>query len=261
MFKVSLLPDSYRRHLQSRDKIDIVSKIALVILVCLFIVYAGFAIKDSILEKKLREVQRKNQKLENKVPELREYQAIYNDLVNTKNMTESIKSRNVVAPDFVALLLKNKPDYVKFEQIDLTDWFGSANCTVACTVQDYQDMLDYKDLLENGDMNQFVKQVELLDVTRQGNSLADKAVKFTLVLSVSGTITVQPQDVQPEQVTPEEPEQPAQEEAQTQPTTDVPEDTSEETSQPEQTTSAQPDGESTTADELTTVEGTTESEG
>jgi len=46
VFKVSLLPESYRKFRQGKAAKDIVSKVALLILVCLFIVYAGFMIKD-----------------------------------------------------------------------------------------------------------------------------------------------------------------------------------------------------------------------
>ena len=100
MFKVSLLPDGYRRHLEGRKKVDLVSKVALVVLVCLFIVYGGVTIKGQILKSKLSKIQQKNSQLEAEFPALQEYQLIYDNLLSAQKMIESILPKESEAVDF-----------------------------------------------------------------------------------------------------------------------------------------------------------------
>lgn len=188
MFKVSLLPDSYRRRLQSRDKIDIVSKFALVILVCLFIVYGGFAIKNAILGSKLKKLERENTRLESEFPDLQEYQNIYDSLISARQVVASITPTDGEAIDFFTLIANKTPDYVQITEIDIEDWFTSGVCTLTCKVQDYQDMRDYEAMFKTEEMQEVVKQVELTSVQRQGSSSNDKAVVFTLVLSTGNAI-------------------------------------------------------------------------
>ncbi len=199
MFKVSLLPDSYRRHLQSRDKIDIVSRFALVILICLFIVYGGFAIKNAMLESKLKKLERENAKLESEFPALQEYQNIYDSLLSSRQMIASITPTDGEAIDFFTTIANNTPDYVQINEIDIQDWFSSGVCTLACTVQDYQDMRDYEALFKTEEMQEIVKQVELTNVQRQGSSQNNKSVNFTLILSTNNAIA--PESQAPQYVT------------------------------------------------------------
>lgn len=199
MFKVSLLPDSYRRRLQSRDKIDIVSKFALVILVCLFIIYGGIAIKNAVLGSKLKKLERENARLESEFPDLQEYQVIYDDLVSARQMVSSITPRDGEAIDFFTLVANKTPDYVQVNEIDIEDWFTAGVCTLTCKVQDYQDMKQFEALFKTEDMQEIIKQVELTNIQRQGNSSNDKSVQFSLVLSTGNAIA--PESAAPEYVT------------------------------------------------------------
>lgn len=196
MFKVSLLPDSYRRHLQSRDKIDIVSKFALVILVCLFIIYAGFAIKNAVLESKLRKLERENARLENEFPALQEYQDIYDSLISSRQMIASITPSDGQSVDFFTKIANSTPDYVQINEIDIEDWFSSGVCTLQCTVQDYQDMRDYEDFFKSEEMSEIIKGVEIANVQRQSSSNHNKMVRFTLVLSTQNALAPEEQAVQ-----------------------------------------------------------------
>ena len=182
MFKVSLLPDSYRRHLQSRDKIEIVSKFAIIVLLCLFIIYAGFAIKNAVLESKLKKLERENIRLENEFPALQEYQGIYDSLVSSRNMISSIMPADGESVDFLTTIANKTPDYVQIDEINIEEWFTNGICTLRCTVQDYQDMKDYEAFFKTEDMQKIVKAVELTDIQRQSFSHNSKAVKFVLVL-------------------------------------------------------------------------------
>lgn len=199
MFKVSLLPDGYRRHLEGRKKVDLVSKVALVVLVCLFIVYGGVTIKGQILKSKLSKIQQKNSQLEAEFPALQEYQLIYDDLVSAQKMIESILPKESEAVDFFTKISNITPDYVQITQIDLEDWFSSGVCTLTCTVQDYQDYKDYVDLFTTEEMQEVVKKVETTGITRTVSADGEiKSVTFTMALSLSNALeipTVPPQYV------------------------------------------------------------------
>ena len=189
MFKVSLLPDSYRRRLESRKKIDLISKVALVILVCLFIVYGGVAVKGQILKSKLKTIQNKNTAIESEFPALQEYQNIYNELGTVRKMIESITPQDPEAVEFFTTILNQTPDYVQITQIDLENWFKQGICTLTCTVQDYQDYRDYVELFKTEEMQKFVKTVETTSITRTSGD-DGKSVTFTLVLSMSNAVEV-----------------------------------------------------------------------
>ena len=116
MFKVSLLPDGYRRHLEGRKKVDLVSKVALVVLVCLFIVYGGVTIKGQILKSKLSKIQQKNSQLEAEFPALQEYQLIYDNLLSAQKMIESILPKESEAVDFFTKVVAFNSPLKKMER-------------------------------------------------------------------------------------------------------------------------------------------------
>lgn len=190
MFKVSLLPDSYRHRLESRKKIDLVSKVALIVLVCLFIVYGGVAIKGQILKSKLENLEKKNDALVNEFPALQEYQNIYNNLIQARKMIESISPQDPEAVEFFTLVSNETPDYIQITEINLENWFTAGICTISCTAQDYQDVQDYKALFQTEEMQEFVKLVEITSIQRTVDADNNKSVKFTLALSMSNALVV-----------------------------------------------------------------------
>lgn len=190
MFKVSLLPDSYRHRLESRKKIDLVSKVALIVLVCLFIVYGGVAIKGQILKSKLETLEKKNDALVNEFPALQEYQNIYNNLIQARKMIESISPQDPEAVEFFTLVSNETPDYIQITEINLENWFTAGICTISCMAQDYQDVRDYKALFETEEMQEFVKLVEITSIQRTVDADNNKSVKFTLALSMSNALVV-----------------------------------------------------------------------
>ncbi len=190
MFKVSLLPDSYRHRLESRKKIEIISKVAIVVFVCLFIVYGGVAVKGQILKSKLNTLQKKNSAIQSEFPALREYQDIYNELVQVREMIESVTPQDPEAVEFFTTVSNITPDYVQITQINLENWFTGGICVLTCTVQDYQDYRDYVELFKTEEMQKFIKLVETTSITR--TSAEDgKSVTFTLALSMSNAVEVE----------------------------------------------------------------------
>lgn len=191
MFKVSLLPASYRRHLQSRNTIDMVSKVALIILVCLFVVYGGVAIKSQILSSKLRNLESQNRLLEQQFPALQEYQSIYNDLQAVEKMVKSVTPEDSEAVDFFIKIsnIQKTNQYVQFKTIDLEDWFTAGVCTIECTTQDYQSMKDFSAKFQSEDMKKAVAQVETTDVIVT-DSDEGTTVDFKIVLTRSNAVEI-----------------------------------------------------------------------
>lgn len=196
MFKVSLLPASYRRHIEGKKKKDIISKIALVVLVCLFITYGGIAIKGQILNSKLQKLQSKNSELQMQFPALQKYQTIFNDLQSAQNMIESISPTDPDAVAFFTKLSTMTPDYVSITKIDIANWFTDGVCTLTCSVQDYSDVEDFKALFETEEMQKTVMGVQLNGIQRAIDSEGERTVDFTLVLTMKSTGKVSPQSPQ-----------------------------------------------------------------
>ena len=196
MFKVSLLPDFYRRRLQSRKKIEIISEIALVILICLFIVYAGVAIKNQIMQSKLKKLQRKNTELEARFPELQEYQMIYDDLQAARNIVKSITPKDMDAVEFFNKISKvtNETPYVQIKEVDIENWFEDGVCNLTCICQDYSDLKDYKALFETEEMKEIVKLVEVTSIERKVMEDGSRSVEFVLTLSINSSANVEVQD-------------------------------------------------------------------
>ena len=201
MFKVSLLPDSYRRRLESRKKIDLISKIALVILVCLFIVYGGVAVKGQILKSKLKTIQRKNSAIESEFPALQEYQNIYNELGEVRKMIESITPQDPDAVEFFTTISNQTPDYVQITQINLENWFKEGICTLTCTVQDNQDYKDYVDLFKTEEMQKIVTFTLVLSMSNGVNVTAGAPVYETVTDKKGEAVTNESGEVQTTQVT------------------------------------------------------------
>lgn len=200
-----MLPDSYRRRLQSRQKIEIISEIALVILVCLFIVYAGVSIKNQVLQSKLSKLRAKNAELEAKFPELEEYQNIYNDLQAARNIVTSITPKDMDAVEFFTKIseITNKTPFVQIKEVDIENWFTDGVCNLTCVCQDYSDMKDYKALFETEEMKEVVKLVEVTSIERKLMEDGSRSVQFVLTLSINSGANVEVQDPVYVQVTDE----------------------------------------------------------
>lgn len=190
MLKVSLLPASYRKRLEEQQKKNMLAKVALIVLLCLAIVLGGVLIKEQILNSKLKKLEQQNNQLQQQFPALQRYQTIFNDLQAAKQMVESVSPQDPEAVEFLTLVANQTPDYIQISEINLENWFTAGVCTLTCTCMDYSDLNDYKALFETEEMQKTVKLVQLTSVTRQVNEDGDKAINFTLALSMSNAVEV-----------------------------------------------------------------------
>ncbi|MGN0571603.1 MAG: PilN domain-containing protein [Candidatus Fimenecus sp.] len=190
MFRVSLLPAAYRKRLEEKKKKDLLARIALIVLLCLAIVYAGIFVQGQVLNSKLKKLERENAELQQQFPALQQYQTIFNDLQSAKQMVESVSPQDPEAVEFLTLIANNTPDYIQVQEINLENWFTAGVCTLTCTCLDYSDVNDFKASFETEEMQETVKLVQLTSITRQVTEDGKKAINFTLALSMSNAVQV-----------------------------------------------------------------------
>ena len=190
VLKVSLLPAAYRKRLEEKKKKDLLARIALVVLLCLAIVYAGIFAQGQIMNAKLKKLERQNAELKQQFPALQQYQTIFNDLQSAKRMVESVSPQDPEAVEFLALIANHTPDYIQVKEINLENWFTAGVCTLTCTCLDYSDYKDYIESFKTEEMQKTVKLVEEVGVTSQKTEDGKKAINFTLALSMSNAVEV-----------------------------------------------------------------------
>lgn len=193
MLKISLLPASYRKHIEGKKKKDLISRVALVLLVCTLIIYGGVLAKGLILDSKLDDIKAENLKIEEQFPALQKYQEIFNSLKKSQEVIKSITPQSPEAVEFLNLIFNQSPDYIQVLDVNLENWFTAGMCTLNCIAQDYSDVQDYVDLFKTEEMAKYVKLVEVVSIKRSTSSEGQKSVEFTLALSMSNAIKVETQ--------------------------------------------------------------------
>lgn len=190
MFKVSLLPAAYRKRLEDKKKKDLLAQVALIVLLCLAIVFVGVFAQGRILNAKLKNLEAENAKLQSEFPALQKYQTVFNDLQSARKMVESVKPNDPEAVAFLTMVANNTPDYIQVESVKLENWFTAGICTLTCTCMDYSDVHDFKSSFETEEMQKTVKLVQLTEITRQVTADGKKAIHFSLALSMSNAVAV-----------------------------------------------------------------------
>lgn len=185
MFKVSLLPASYRKYMQGKALKDIFSRIALLVMVCLLIIYGGFQIKNILVKQQLKKVSQANSELVAQFPALEQYQMVYNNLKANETILNAIKPQGVSSAEFVAKVTNLMPSYVHVTEMSLSDWFTSGVCTMKCVASSFEDVVDCKALFEKQD---FISSAVTTEIVKQYNTDNTVSVSFTLALSNTGVL-------------------------------------------------------------------------
>ena len=196
MFKVSLLPASYRKQLENKAKKDLLEKIALLVLICMLIVFAGVFTKGQILDSKLAKVQAENAKLEQQFPDLQKYQTIYDELNASRQMLISVWPKGIDATSFIVKLSNITPDYIEIKSLSLDNWFAEGTCTIQCKCMDYSDMQGYQNILQQGELKDSIASVQFSAPSRQVDADGNKSVEFTVVLGLSSAVAAPNQNAE-----------------------------------------------------------------
>lgn len=198
MFKVSLLPASYRKYLEGRKKKDLILKVALLILACMLVIYFGFYARTLILKGQLQDVNRQNSVITAEINELQQYKTIYDELVLSQSRLDAIKSKDPSSLKFLTMVQESRPEYIKITALALSDWQKDSICVIEgelSAAQGIGDAVDhlraYEDLLKNGegfaDVVKEVKVVNDMPIVEEKDD--GTSYKFRIFVSLGGVIS------------------------------------------------------------------------
>lgn len=200
MFKVSLLPASYRKYLEGKKKKDLILKVALIVLVCMLVIYSGFAARLLILQSQLKKVQRANSDVVVEINELQQYKGFYDSLVLAQERVNTVQSRQPGAVKFLSVVQAQRPEYVKINAIGLTDWSGAAICAIEGELPSAQSigaaitqLDDYADSFKTNEAyGGVVKEIKVINDMPSKEEGTDGTVTYTfkIYVSLSGQINV-----------------------------------------------------------------------
>lgn len=200
MFKVSLLPASYRKYLADKKKKDIILSVAVVLLLAMLIVYGGFAVRLLMLNGQLKDIKHANSVATEEIAELQQYKDIYDGLVVAQERVNSVMPRKPGAVKFLSLVQSNRPQYVNITSIAVQDWAGEAICIIDGELPVAQDigaavaqLNDYAQSFKtNPEYGGEVKEVKVLNdmptITRENDGTETYA--FRIFVSLSGVINL-----------------------------------------------------------------------
>lgn len=204
MFKVSLLPESYRKQLIGKKNKDMIISIAVIVLLCMLIIYAGLAIRLLILKNHGKEIKKQNAQLMSKIEELNPYVDDYNALAIAEANFENIKPVDITALEMVNILQGITPHYVQVTAIYAPEWQKKQVCVIegnlssANTLSSAVSMLeDYKKLvLENAELKDAIREIKIVNdgpLVDVNNDTGTKAYSFRMIVSLSGIINIDEQ--------------------------------------------------------------------
>ena len=193
MFKVSLLPASYRKRLISNKRKDLIEKVAVIVLFCLLIIYAGIAARYILLNAQHKRIQKQNSALEAQIAELQQYRATYDELQAAQGRIDAIRARDISAMEFVSMVQNARPENIQISAITTQDWQNSAICIImgdlpsALTLRSAVNELNayVKTFTENDDYQGCVKQVKIANNGMPVKGQDDDSYSFTIVLSLT----------------------------------------------------------------------------
>lgn len=204
MFKVSLLPESYRKQLISKKNKDIILSVAVIVLVCMLIVYAGIAIRLLILKGQERKVNAYNDKINQRIEELSPYVEDYNALAIAQAKVALIKPVDITVLEFVSEVQSITPDYIRITAIAAPEWQKNQVCVIegdlssANSLRSADSMLKaYAEIIKSDEViKDSIKELKIVNdmpLVNEENPNEATTYSFRIIVSLSGPISVDAQ--------------------------------------------------------------------
>ncbi|MCH5189570.1 MAG: hypothetical protein J1F37_03310 [Oscillospiraceae bacterium] len=204
MFKVSLLPESYRKQLIGKKNKDIILTVALVVFMCMLIVYAGFLARLMILKGQMKDVQKKNAEIMARIDELSPYVEDYNALAIAEANFQNIKPVDITALEMVNTVQRITPDYIQVTAFYAPEWQKNQICIIegnlcsANTLSSAVAMLDdYKKVIsENETLKDAIREIKVVNdepLVEVDSASGDRSYSFRMIVSLSGIISIDQQ--------------------------------------------------------------------
>lgn len=204
MFKVSLLPESYRKQLIGKKNKDIILSVAFVVLLCMLIVYAGIAIRLLVLKGQERDVAKQNAQIMAKIDELSPYVDDYNSLAIAEANFANIKPVEITALEMVNTIQKITPDYVQMTAFYAPEWQKNQVCIIEGNLSSANNLMsavsqleNYKKLVaENPDLKDAIREIKVVNdepLVEVDSATGARHYSFRMIVSLSGIINIDEQ--------------------------------------------------------------------
>ena len=181
-YKVSLLPESYRKRLLSKNKIEKIKVFALVVLLVLLAFLMVVLGTKFYAEKKLTEIQILNNEYAQKVSEFEKYRTMNAELQSKINTIKEIQVEEPQLYNFVATLSNLEHPGVSIDSIECTNWKTSRNCVLTGTATSREEYIAFEESLKALEGVTSVSCVTYLASSNSSSTVAE----FTVNISCSG---------------------------------------------------------------------------
>lgn len=203
MFKVSLLPESYRKQLIGKKNKEMIISVAVIVLLCMLIVYAGIAMRLLILKNHGKEISKKNAQIMERINELSPYVEDYNALAIAEANFENIKPVDITALEMVNIIQKLTPNYIQITALYAPDWQKNQVCVIegnlsaANTLGSAVTMLEEyrKTIAEDPEIKDAIREIKVVndEPLVEVDNTGTRSYSFRIIVSLSGIISIDQQ--------------------------------------------------------------------
>lgn len=181
-YRVSLLPESRRKLLNGKKRIEKIRASALVVMLILLGLLIVVIASKMVADSKLASAAAQNNKKAAEVSELEQYRAKNAELKTKVALLDQIKEGEPYLYQFLVKFGNVDHPGVTIKTIDCADWRYTRKCTITGTCETRAEFLSYQKLIEKLDK---VTGVTVQSFT-SGVGTADGMAKFTIVIAVGG---------------------------------------------------------------------------
>ncbi len=184
-YRVSLLPEQYRKRLDGKKKLERIKVYSLVALMILAMFLAVVVATNFYAEAKLKEVQKLDKEYAKEVAELEQFREINDTLQEKVRLIESIQVEEPQLVNFIAKVSNLKCPGITITALDCVDWKTIRTCTIAGTCDNREQYLKFEETLKK------IEGITAVDCLKYSASPAEGAlVEFTINVTCSGGVAV-----------------------------------------------------------------------
>lgn len=178
-YRVSLLPENVRKHIEGRKKLEKIQVFALVILIILAVFLMVVTGTRMYADKKLNEARILDNEYAQKVAELEQFREINANLQQKVQLIESIQVEEPMLVNFLAKIANLKAPGISINNIECTDWKTTRTCVLIGTCDNREQYLAFEKTL--GEMED-ITNVTCVNYTAG----VEESVQFTINLTCKG---------------------------------------------------------------------------
>ena len=146
-YRVSLLPEQNKKHINSKKKLEKIKLYSLGVLVVLALFTFVVMFTSFYANKKLNEAKKLDNECAQEVAQLEQFRTINADLQNKVQLIESIQVDEPQLVNFIAKLSNLKHPGISIDTIECTDWKVTRNCVLVGTCDTRAQYLAFEEAL------------------------------------------------------------------------------------------------------------------